>query len=350
MALRIPATCALGKWPNILLANLDKRTKINTMMAIHPKFRFACLVATGLSLCLVPSQSAGILPAQPIEFPLEIESVTIKAGKDRSTPKDSICIKGTGIHWTPGDALISIYHTDPNEKILEEYLDYKRHNGKPGSVFKSRYSRMILKVRNGDFTLNCHDVDLTGLVNPITLNILSVTCGIGYDYSGTAYDIPPSTSMPANSNIKDVINGKKTIPVHLLSGVQNVLTVEKFNFRPGTDKKWDQDSLCVEGDIALADPDLNLAQQEITVTWGSFSLSIPAGNLTKAKHGRIYRYQKPGNVDGPLNLARFDLDAGTYKIKIKNTNISPPSTSNTFELIFPDFFLQAAVFPVMSAD
>jgi len=174
------------------------------MDANYYQFRFFRSIVIGISLCLVHSLNASILPIDPVELPLEIESITVKMDKDRTPPKDSIRIKGSGINKTRIDAVVCIYDNDPNEPILEEYLTNKRRNGKRSNKYKGQNSRVTLKIKNDKFVLNCRAVDLTGLASPITLKIFFVSTAGGYIYTSTAYDIeiPPSTSKSTKSNWK----------------------------------------------------------------------------------------------------------------------------------------------------
>ena len=252
--------------------------------------------------------------------PPEISLLAIKAGKDRQNPLDSVKIAGTLDCGPPETDTIHVCITDPTgiygfaetliDLVPEDFEKGRfRYKGARGGILS-----LQLDFNKGKFAVDVRDVDLRGLVSPVSFELQAD---------------PLDLVLAANES---VINKKKPIPICLLSGVADALRVDKATVR--TTSKGDL--LIARGGIAAMDFALDLTQHDVTVTWGDFSEIIEAGSFTNKK-GRKFSYKKPKEKVAAIAKIDIDLDKCIFLLQIKN---APPlqNQGNVFFEIVADTF------------
>ena len=137
---------------------------------------------------------------------------------------------------------------------------------------------------------------------------------------------------------------KKLIPLKLLSGHSDALRITRFNYRPGKTLAAG-DSLDVIGEIALADISTNLAQQDITIRWGSFNVTIPAQNMHQRRSRKLFYFKPEPNSDLKVTAALFNLDNCTFFIRLRHAAISDQGEQADFGLAFDSFDQSVPVGP-----
>ena len=162
---------------------------------------------------------------------------------------------------------------------------------------------------------------------------MNVQVGIGdYFGEGIAYD----GEVLASGGQTDVINGKKPVPLTLLSGWEDSLRVDKCTFKLGT-RKPSTDSLVIQGAIAVEDTSVDIAGENVVVSWGDYEVTLPANDLYRIGSKRAFKYKKPKDSDSSIAAAIFDLEKCTFKIIVKKTNISSQNNPIDFSMQFADF-------------
>jgi hypothetical protein len=264
-----------------------------------------------------------IIPQTPL---LVIQRFTINAGKTRDTAGDSFSISGT-FNATPqdiaGSTAVYVRLSNESEPIFEGVIPYDSAKLKNSRYSYTRHTGDTSNVRSASFDLNtktfrvtANKIDLTGLYCPVTVEI---------EWGGY------SETAEANEAI---INGKKMIPIQLLSGYADALRIDKASVHPGTTAN--RDSLAVKGAIAFASGPEDLTQHELTLHWGDQDFTVPAGGFVTSIHGR-YKYTTPKGITFEIIKAQFDLEKCTFKFSINNAAITAQTGAVECGITFDTF-------------
>ncbi len=262
----------------------------------------------------------------------------IKAGKFRSTywSTDSIEIKGISFDAAHADfaggniIYISIYNQEVGE-IFSDEIDVsvgKYKNGKFSyKGYAGRIKSLKFDINKNTFSMTAKKISLTGLSSSVAIKIeVGDYLGIGVAYDGVA---------GGSGGELDIVNGKKPIPMQLLTGYEDSLRVDKCKFKRGT--KFSTDSLVIQGAIAVEDTSVNIAHEDVVVTWGDYSVMLPWHNMFRIKGKEVFKYKKPKGSDSSVAAAIFDLEKCTFKIVIKKANIGSQDNPVDFNIQFADF-------------
>jgi hypothetical protein len=128
-----------------------------------------------------------------------------------------------------------------------------------------------------------------------------------------------------------IVNGRKSIPVQLLSGYIDTLTVTRTKPKSSTNPSSDQ--LSVQGTFTVDDD--STMSDGLTITWGSQTFTIPGEQFLSVKTGRLKAKYQDGN--GVSIYADFDFVKCTFKIVIKQTTITAQSGTVDFGLAFGNY-------------
>ena len=255
---------------------------------------------------------------------IRIQKCRVKAGKtkkgepDRGSlgfvARDSISVYGqmdaTVDDINNADEIYVEIRSDSNDYLVySEAIDlylfranrgkytYKKKipKGVPGAI-----TSFILDLNKHTFSLQAKDANLTGLDC-----LLSVEIEIG-DYFG------------AGQAGEDIVNGKKPIPIQLMSGYADTFRVDKVRIKSG--KRGD--SLSVKGAFALENEPNSIG--DVVITLGSQDFSIPGGKFISKGSTEIC---KKVEINNGIASAKFDPVKCSFIITIKNASID--STSGT---------------------
>ena len=321
-------------------------------------------------------------PQDPIEeiLPTDIMTITkvkVKAGKSRQNAKDSLTVSG-GLFENPHDANINrfinaeritiILATAQNPDFLSENIvidpekmkngkyTYKRPKEQPGNI-----DQIKLDFNKNTFTLSAKNKNLTGLSSPFNLYIC-----FG-DYCGFA------------EIAEDKINAFKPLPMFLLMQYADAWHIEKCSCKfhtPSAKELQNPDApirkkgaLSLSGTIALQEYiDMDHPAFSLTFISNLFSFTLDPGSdaFTQKPGKKVYNVKNyPLEPDilvfknqndqtgkllnfGPVLNAAFDLEKGTFNIKLKYLPLEPfevnPGAPFNFNLILqrctgtlPDF-------------
>ncbi len=237
---------------------------------------------------------------------LTISKFTAKAGKVAGL--DSVQFAGQ-MNATVSDILTAneiivsldcVGLTAPKEwVILVDEIEYKNNQFK--YVHKGNVSQrnFMYSLANGKVSFKAVNVDLKGLVSPLT-----VTITIGANSTQVELD-------------ESIINGpKKPCPLQFLMGVKNSLSVDTFKVKPGknpgTDSFTAQGTFTISGNYDKA----NL----LAVTLGGQTFTVPGGQFINNKDTE--RCKKALSIEGPVVDAKLDFVKCTYTISVKNATIT----------------------------
>ena len=257
------------------------------------------------------------------EYSMAVNSLIVKAGKTRSSSLDGLSVKISNFAVSESEAsqpaVFNIYAGDSQELIYSESIampGFKKGKATiktDKGIYKFDLSKDILQFKG-------NNMNLTGACSPISIELESRY----YKISAIAYD---NDALASGGDI-DVINGSKPMPISLMSGVADVLTVDKFKYKPG--KKENTDSLSIQGQIVLKE---NVdTSKDITVSYGDYSVTLKAEDISKLGSKNAYKYKSPKGTKENVVSAIFDLDKCTYSIKISKAAIGSQGTTPQFRL------------------
>ncbi len=112
--------------------------------------------------------------------------------------------------------------------------------------------------------------------------------------------------------------------------------VDKCQFKLST-KKPHTDSLVIQGTISVSDTSIDIASDDIVVTWGRYEVTLPANALYRLGNKRAFKYKKPKGSDISVAGAIFDLEKCVYKIIIKKAAIGSQGNTVNFGIKFSNF-------------
>ncbi|MBN1765371.1 MAG: DUF5060 domain-containing protein [Sedimentisphaerales bacterium] len=270
---------------------------------------------------------------------ITIDSVTLKANKDRESSKDSFSIYGSDMDleeydiMTAATVFIGLYNDDESYPIFSEEIDIDLFTGDNGLYrynAKSGITSFNVDMNNDTFSIAGKNVDLSGMGSPLTVEVeLGDYLGSGIaaeteeEYLETYYE---GLTYP------DVINGTKPIPIILLKGQANGLQLSKTPKLKQVDTKENSDSLAIQGGIAAADDSVHLTNEEVMIEWGDYSVTIPAGGLI-GSNGK-YKYKLK---DIPSVSVQIDLVKCAFKIQIKKADIPDQGDSVDLSISWTGF-------------
>ncbi|MBN1846527.1 MAG: right-handed parallel beta-helix repeat-containing protein [Sedimentisphaerales bacterium] len=243
-----------------------------------------------------------IVDLGPYENGLRVEQLTVKADKDRSRRQDAF--KLTGVFFADEQDIASMecqIHLGPwSDTLTFNSTNFKQAGSSPKYSYKGvagSVQSMKLDLVKHTFQISGKGIDLSGLLSPLPVAIATG------DYSGAC--------MVG----EQAINGSKYCPLSLLMGQADALRVEKHAFKAG--KSPGSDALALQGSLAFQDILLDPTESDVTIRWGNWQFSIPAGSdlFTQKGTKRSFLYKSS------TLMARFDLEKGVFKIQIKNADI-----------------------------
>jgi subtilisin family serine protease len=254
-----------------------------------------------------------------------INKCAVKAGKIQGL--DSISCSGdfnttAELFAAADNVTIRIYSAADEHLVYEQSISaglfvnsknaytykYKAASGLPGGITQIKFD--TVKSR---FDLKAANVNLTGLTCPF---YILIDIGI---YSGMG--------IAAES----VVNGKKTIPVRLLSGYADTLSVTKSRLKIASALSGNK--LSISGTFTVAD-DSSVANG-LTITWGEQTFVIPGNQFTQVKANRWKsKYLAP---DGTIINSDFDFAKCAFTIQVKQTEIESQWGTVNFNLAFGNY-------------
>jgi len=165
--------------------------------------------------------------------------------------------------------------------------------------------------RSHKFNFWAKKLDLSGLECPLTIDI-----NVG-DYTGTV-------------EVEETkVNGTRPMPIKLLMGVEDAIRVDRTCLR-----RFSTDWLSVRGGFTVEDTDVNLANVPLSITLDSQTFTIPEGSFRAGNN--IFRCSNV-IIEGGIASARFNFNKGTFRLIIKNSDITAESGTFDFGMEFDTF-------------
>ena len=99
-------------------------------------------------------------------------------------------------------------------------------------------------------------------------------------------------------------------------------------------------SLEIRGVIAVAEwpSSVDLTSEDVTITWGSHTFTIPAGSFyTTTESGQRYECEPAAVSEGGTATATINLKKCRFKVLIRETGIIFMSGTVDFGIAFDDF-------------
>jgi hypothetical protein len=184
-----------------------------------------------------------------------------------------------------------------DDDVKNGKYNYSQNIGKgdPADISSFKFD-----LNKGTFSLQIKNLDMAGMMNPIYADI-----EIG-DYVGVA------------QICEDAADGGY-VPVSLSQGQADQLHSRKACVTKG--KQEQSDTLVLLGDIALAQPDVDLTDVDVNITWCDLVFTIPAGSFKVIK-GTKYGCTNANISPSGTATATIDLGAGTYSITLRKVSIT----------------------------
>lgn len=213
--------------------------------------------------------------------------------------------------WSPEN--YRVYHEsidfDPASMKRGRYTYRNRiRKGQPGAI-----TTFKVDTNKQRFSLSAKKIDLTGLRCPVFV------------------EIEFGNYLALAQTGEEVVNGKRLIPMQLMSGYDNMLRLEKYKIK--SSRRPSRDSLLVKGAFALEDESVG-AIGDVTVSWDGQNFTIPDSSFYLKKDATVCRKVDIGNG---FVSAKFDPVKCTFKIRIKQANIAQKTGAMSFGLSFATF-------------
>jgi subtilisin family serine protease len=256
---------------------------------------------------------------------ITIKKCSVKAGKIQGL--DSISCSGdfnttAELIAAADNVTVRIYSASDDYLVYEQTISaslfvnskntytykYKMASGQPGGITQLKFD-----VGKNKFDLKASKVNLTGLACPFYC-IIDIGTYSGLGVAG-----------------ESVVNGKKTIPVRLLSGYADTLLVTKTKLKIAAASSGNK--LAVKGTFTVAD-DSSVAGG-LTITWGEQTFTIPGNQFTQTKANRWKsKYLAP---DGSIINTDFDFAKCAFTVEVKQAQIESQWGTVDFNLAFGNY-------------
>ena len=203
---------------------------------------------------------------------------------------------------------------DVKKNIYTHKYKIDKNNSTEGAI-----TSMTINFTKKTFALTVSRADLTGLACPLQLTI-----SLG--------------DFVLTGNVDEaIVNGPKTpIPIQLMTGVKDVLRVDKCTVKQGLIPNTDQ--LLVSGAFAVEDPGVSMASRisaGLVITLDTKTFTIPAG--LKAGTGKFSCTKAVVTEDGSIATAMFNFNTCSFTLTIKNTDIATGLGDVDFGVSFTGF-------------
>ena len=227
---------------------------------------------------------------------------------------------------------VEVTISDENSDDMDPCVITFPVNGKTWKKGKFSYSgtengvkkSFSYNMKTGKFAFAASKINLSGLECPMTINV-----NVG-DFAGIA-DLDEA-----------IVNGPKTpIPIELLMGVKNSLRVDKSKFTRNRSTGNITQVAVSGGFSAISIDDANLITNQLDITVGSQTFTVPIGKFKNTK-GK-FTCSKVSLSGGEIAAATFDFNKCTFILTIKGTKITDPKGDADFKMVFGGFNKDATV-------
>ncbi len=232
---------------------------------------------------------------------ISIAKLKIEKGKKQGT--DFFTLAGKYPVDLSGDSpSLAEYLEDANDVYIHfgpytQQIDAEEFEPKNGKfIYKSKNAGIqYICFQDGEFLVKGKGLDLTGLPNPIPVEIV-----IGDFYiQGEA----------------EIIEGEQ---VPFMASYADTLEVTKAKVKAG--QEVNSDTLTIEGKLAVEDMSVDLTEEEVVIGWEEQTFTLPAGNFCQKGAGK-YVCKKIETAEGGVVSALINLNNSTFKIVVKKTNM-----------------------------
>jgi len=197
-----------------------------------------------------------------------------------------------------------------------------------GSPDGTSHLEFAVEAKTGKFIIKAKKADLTGLADPIPVQITKHTCC--------------ATGLVSTEQAKG-------FSAAFLADSADSLTIDpkKLRLRQNT-RLQNKDSLSITGTITMQDASFDMTGQQIDITFGDYTDYIPAGdNGLKPQAGGnsfiFHKNKKDTTYTGSIANATFDLAKASFKIIINNADLPPLSGTIDFTLTCGDFYYRVPI-------
>ena len=197
--------------------------------------------------------------------------------------------------------------------------------GSPDEISTLQFA---VEAKTGKFSIKAKNADLTGLADPIPVQITKSTCcALG--------------TVP--------VEEAKGLSAKFLNDSTDSLTIDPKKLRlKQNDRRQNKDSLSITGTISLQDASFDMTGQQLDITFGSYSDYIPAGEFGLKKQKKRNRFtfrknRKDTEYSGSIVNATFDLEKATFKINIRNADIPQQAPAIDFTITCGNFYYRVPV-------
>jgi hypothetical protein len=271
-------------------------------------------IINGQTMILAQDVQIQDIPSQSYKFEsISVTKCTVTAGSKVNS--DKISFSGTMGASTDdfNDANAVKVTIDSNDIVNPCVLNFPidANTFKKGKYSYSKTANGVRKsftydAKTHKFAFSASNLDLSGLGCPLNVGI-----EIG-NYIGAA---------EVNETI---VNGPRVpIPIQLMTGVKNVLRVDKCTVKQNY-KKPNSDQLTVSGGFATANTDPCMAHwttENLVITLGSQQFTVPKSSLKTGKGQFSCTNAKITEDPNVTASATFNFNSYAFTLTIKNANI-----------------------------
>jgi len=255
---------------------------------------------------------------------LDVDKITVKAGKTREASGDSCSVSGAldaPLASFQAADMVTIRVGEMAETV--NCSTFKQAGKNPKYTYKGPsggITSLILDFKKGVYSASGKNMDLTGMSAPAPVALL-----FGDYYSYTAAE---------DQGANDVINGTKSLPVSLLLGDTDYLKTTKVKCKQG--KENNVGNLTVQGAIAV-ETLVDLTASGLTIHWGTEQYVLQGTDVTVKGTNKYVGKVKPSGEDNSSATVTIDFNKCTFKVVLKNTDIPWQTSPVNFGLEFEGF-------------
>lgn len=266
---------------------------------------------------------------QDPDLPMTVSRCQVTAG--RTIGQDTLTVNGTFNRVHPNLFSVSSIGVDV-VAVAEEAVIYSEECGftwdtvrnrfvwtyRPAKGEAGRITSLVLDFNARTYAIKMTNVDLTGL-----------TCPIRFDITLGSYLLSGEADEP-------IVNGNKQIPIRLMQNYRDELRLGRVLARKGRLEATDQ--LMLTGEIALEHFDTtNLTTEDVVLTWGDQTFTIPAGSFTLAVRGNVYSCSRIAVPEGGEMTCRMDFDRCLFTIRLSKATLNGVTGTIEAGMQFADF-------------
>lgn len=238
------------------------------------------------------------------------------SGTFTSSPPNLLAVPHVGVNITSlaDDGLIYSEDCDYTWDIAgNRFIWSERYvRGEPGRV-----TLLLINFARRTLIMRAENVDLTGLGCPMR------------------FDIELGSYLLSGQVDENVVNGTGQIPIRLMNGYADEIRVSRARARDSIRPAGD--FFQVRGEITLANLATDLTSEELVLTWGAQTFTVPAGSFRVNTRGNLFWCANIPAAEGGRVSIRIDTSRYAFTATLRRADLDVASGTVEFGMSFAAF-------------